>query len=110
MIPPGKPGDVSAKLSFTDTESDPSDGDDTDHLSKHINFEYFMAYSDKTTVQFLQKNHYHKNVLKFILVYIPIFDDKISTTKNKVDETTSNPGWEFLTSVPFKRLITKHQY
>ena len=30
--------------------------------------------------------------------------------KNKFDETPSNPGWEFLTDVPFKTLIAQHQH
>ena len=34
----GKPVDFSEKLNFTDTESDSSDRDDTDHLSNHTIF------------------------------------------------------------------------
>ena len=34
----GKLGDVSEKLNFRDTESDPSDVDVTNSLSKHYNF------------------------------------------------------------------------
>ena len=50
-----KPGDVSVKLNFTDTESNPSDRYDTDHLSKIPNFDNDMAPFDKTTVEFIQK-------------------------------------------------------
>ena len=50
------------------------------------------------------------NVLKFFFGYIPIFDGKIAATENKVDDTPSNPKRYFSTSVPFKILITQHQY
>ena len=71
----GKPGDIPEKLNFTDTESYPSVGYDTDNLSKHTNFENDTASFDKTTVEFLQKLYFHRNVLKFILGCIPGFDD-----------------------------------
>ena len=35
---------------------------------------------------------------------------KITAMKNKFDETPSNPGWEFLTDIPFKTLIAQHQH
>ena len=63
----GKPGDVSEELNFTDTESDPSDRDDTDNLIKHPNVDDDMAYFDNTTVGFIQKLHFHVNVLDFVL-------------------------------------------
>ena len=106
----GKLGDISAKLNFTDTQIDPSDGYVTDHLSKHPIFDDYMASFDKTTVYFLQTINFHRNLLKFFLGCIPSFYDRISVTKNKIDETPSNPIWEFLTSVLFKTLITKYQY
>ena len=68
-----------------------------------------MASFDKKTVAFILKNQFHKNVLKFVLYCIPSFDDKITVTQNKVDENPSNSRWYFLTSVPFKTLITQHQ-
>ena len=88
-----KPGDVSAKLNSMDTESDPSDGDDSDNLSKHTNFDDEMASFDKTTIEFFQNKHFDRNVLKFFLGCIPSFDDKIAAMQNKLDETTSNPRW-----------------
>ena len=69
-----------------------------------------MVSFDNTTIEFLQKLHYHRNVVNFFLGFIPRFYDKITATKNKLDETPLNPRWEFLTGVPFKRLITQHQY
>ena len=83
------------KSNFIYSESDPSDVYDTHHFSKHSNFDDDMAFFDKTTVQFLQKNHYHRKVLKFVLDCIPSFDAKISATKNKVDETPSNKNGNF---------------
>ena len=50
----GKPGDVSEKLNFTDSESDPSDGYDNHHLCKHSNFYEKMAFFDNTTVKIFQ--------------------------------------------------------
>ena len=83
----GKPGHVSEKSNFnSDSESDPSDGDDTEHLIKYDNFDDEMVSFDKKNVQFLQKIHYHKNVLKFVLGCIPSFDTKMYITKNKFDE------------------------
>ena len=43
------------KLNLRETESDPPDGDGTNNLSKHPNFDYVMTSFDKTTVEFLQK-------------------------------------------------------
>ena len=109
LIIHGKPGYVSAKLNFNSkSESDPSEGDDTDHLIKHPNFDGDMAYFDKTTVQFIQKHYFHINVFKFVLGCIPSFDAKISATKNKVDETPSNTRWNFSRIVPFKIKIGCH--
>ena len=78
-------------------------------MSKHPNFDNDMASFDKTMVEFLQKLNFPRNILKFFLGCIPIFDDKITAMKNKVYETPSNPRWEFLTSVQFKTLIKQHQ-
>ena len=68
-----------------------------------------MAFFDKTTIQFIQKLHFSRNILKFFLGCIPSFDAKIAAMKNKDNETPYNPGWDFSTSVPFKTLITQHQ-
>ena len=46
----GKPGDISAKSNFIDTENDPSDVDNTDNLSKHYNFDSGMASFDNTDI------------------------------------------------------------
>ena len=73
----GKIGDLSLILNFTYNESNPSDRYDTDHLSKSPNFDNGMAPFDQTTVEFIQKLHFHRNVLKFILVFISSFDDKL---------------------------------
>ena len=62
-----------------------------DHLSKNYHFDDDMASFDKTIIKILQKLHFCRNVLKFVLAFIPSFDDNISDTKNKVDEITSNP-------------------
>ena len=70
-------------------------------MSKNPNFDDDIASFDKTTVEFLQKLHFNRNALKFVLGFIPIFYDKISEMKNKVDETPFNPRWDFLTSVTF---------
>ena len=67
-----------------------------------------MASFDKKIVKTLPKLHFHRNLFKFVLGCIPIFDAKLSATKNKVDENPSNPRWEFSTSVSFKKLITQH--
>ena len=63
----GKPEEVSARLNFTDTESDPPDRGETDYLKKHPNFDDGMASFDKTTARFLQRFHSHRNILKFVL-------------------------------------------
>ena len=102
--PQGKLGDVSTKLNFTDTERDTSHWDETDHLSKHPNFDDYMESFDKKIVEFLQKNHFRIKVLKFFLGCIPIFDAKKFAMKKKVDETPPNPRWEFLKSVHFKNI------
>ena len=78
-------------------------------MSKYPNFYDDIASFDKTTVEFIQKLHFHRNILNFVLGCIPSFDDKIAAIKNKVDKTPPNTRWEFLTSVPFKTLITQHQ-
>ena len=77
------------KLKFSDTESDPSEKYDTDHLNKHPNSDDDMASFDKITIEFLQK-------YIFIETYVPCFDAKISAMKGKIDETLSNPKWGFL--------------
>ena len=70
----GKPGNVSVELNFnSDSESNPSDRYYTEHLSKHNNFYDDMSYFDNTTVQFLQKNRFHRNLLKFVLCCIQNF-------------------------------------
>ena len=69
-----------------------------------------MDSIDKTTVKFLQNLHWYINVLKFVLGFIPSFDDKTAAMKNKVDEIPCNTEWEFLTNVPFKTSIKQHQY
>ena len=47
----GKQGYVTEKLNFnSDSESYPSDGYDTEHLSEHPNFDDEMASFDKTIV------------------------------------------------------------
>ena len=74
----GKPGDVSAKLTFIDTESDPLDVDSTDNLNKLPNFDDDMASLDKTKFEFPQKIHFHRNVSKFVLCCIPILMIKCS--------------------------------
>ena len=105
----GKPGDVSAKLnSNSDSNIDPSDGDVTYHLIKHYNFDYEMASFYKTTVQFLQKINFHRNVLKFVLGCIPSFDAKISAMKKKVDGTPFNPVSDFSATAPFKTCTPQH--
>ena len=58
---------------------------DTEHLSKHQNFYNDMESFDMKTVQFIQKLHFHRNVLKFFLGCIPIFDVKNSDMKTNVD-------------------------
>ena len=79
----GKPGDVSEKLNFnSDSESGPSGRDNTEHLINNPNFYDDMVSFDKTTVQFLQKIYFHRNVLKFVLSCIQRFDAKITTTNN----------------------------
>ena len=65
-----------------------------------------MESFDKTTVIFLQKNHFPINVLKFFLDCIPNFDTKIAAMNNKVDNNTCNPKWDISTRVPYKTLIT----
>ena len=64
-----------------------------------------MTSFDNKTVKFLQKNHFHTNVLKFVLGCMPCFDAKISDTKTNSDDTQSNPVCNFSTSVPLKKLI-----
>ena len=78
-------------------------------MSKHYCFDDDIVSFDKTTLQILQKINFHKNVLKFVLGCIPTFDAEIAATKNKVEETPSNPGWVFLTTVIFKTLIIHHK-
>ena len=90
-----------AKLNFTDTESDMSDGDDTDYWSNHPNFDNFIESFDKTNIEFLTKLYFHINILKFFLCCIRSYDDKITAMKNKVDENPFNPRYIFLISVPF---------
>ena len=48
--------------------------------------------------------------MKFALCCIPSFDVKIYGMNTNVDDTQSNPGWHFSTSVPFKKLTTEHQH
>ena len=105
----GKSGDASANLNFTCSESDPSDGYETHHLSNYSIFDDGMVYFDKKTVHFLQILHFHRNVLKSVFCCITIFYAKTSAMKNKVDETPSNPICSFSTSVPFKTLMTQHR-
>ena len=65
---------VSSKLDFNSySESDPSDRYDTNNLSKHHNLDDVMESFDKTTVQFLQKLHFHRNVLMFVLGFTTSF-------------------------------------
>ena len=107
----GKPGHVSEKSNFnSDSESDPSDGDDTEHLIKYDNFDDEMVSFDKKNGQFLQKLHYHKNVLKFVLSLISILYSNIYAMKNKVHDIPSNTKWYLSTGFPFKKLIEKNQY
>ena len=68
-----------------------------------------MTFFDKKTVQLLQNLHFHRNVLKFILGWITIFDAKISAIKTNVNDTPYNPKCGVSTIVPFKTLITQHQ-
>ena len=68
-----------------------------------------MESFDKTTVEFIEDLHFYRNVLNFVLGLFPSFDAKIAAMKNKVDEIPSNTRWRFLTTVPFKTLITIYQ-
>ena len=68
-----------------------------------------MASFDRTTIQFIQNLHFHRKLLKCDLGFIPSFVVKMDGMNTKVDDTSSNPRWDFLTSVPFKTLITQHQ-
>ena len=106
----GKPGHVSVKLDFnSDSESDPSDVDYTQNLSKNRNFDNGMTSFDKKTIQFIQKLHVHKNLFKFVLSCIPGFDAKIAAMKTNVDKNPPNTKLDVSTSVSFKTLLTKHQ-
>ena len=90
--PHGKPGDVSAKLNFnSDSKFDPLDGDDTEYSIKNSDFDGEMTSLNRTTNQFIQKLHFHRKILKFVIGCIPNFDTKIAAMKNKIDETPSNP-------------------
>ena len=99
------------KLNFKSySEIDPSDGEDSDHLSKNHNFDAKMASFDRKTVQFLQNFHFHRNVLKFVLCFNPRFDAKSAAMKTNADDTPYNTNWYVSTSVTFKTLITQHKY
>ena len=82
------------KLNFnSESESGLSDGEETNHMSKHHNFDNDMASFDKKIVRFIQKNHFHRNVFKFVLGCTPSFDDRIYAMRTSIYENTSNPKW-----------------
>ena len=91
-----KPRYVSSQLNFnSESEGGPSEGDGTDILSKHANFDDSMASIDKATVQFLHNLNICINVLKFVLGCIPSFDAKIFAMKNNFDKNPSSLIWRF---------------
>ena len=55
------------KTNFKYSDINPSYVDDTDYLSKNSHFDDEMVPFDKTTVQNLQKLHFHRNVLEVCL-------------------------------------------
>ena len=80
-----KLGHAPAKVDFnSDSESDPSEGYDPENFIKHHHFDDDMASIDNTTAQILQKLHFHRNVLKFVLGCIPRFDAKITAMRKKL--------------------------
>ena len=90
-----KTGVVSEKLNFTDTESDPSDGYATHNLGKRSKSDDEMVSFDNTTVKFIQRLYFHRNVFNFVLCCIQSYDDKIAAMNKRVDENPSYPRWDF---------------
>ena len=91
-----KPGNVAEHLhSNLESESGPSNTEETCNLSKSHNFDDDMAFFDKTTIQFLQHLHFYTRVFKLVFGCIKSFDVQIDAMKNNVDGIPSNPRWYF---------------
>ena len=66
----GKRGDGSEKLNLnSDSEGDSSDRDDTKNLINRPNCDDDMASFDKKAVQSIQKNRFHRSILKFFILH-----------------------------------------
>ena len=63
-----------------------------------------MAPFDKATVEFLQKPHFHRNLLNFVLGCIPSVYDNIAAMKKKVDKNPYNTRWDFFDKCSNKKI------
>ena len=90
-----KLGNVSAKSNFTDSDNNPSYGDDTENLSNHSHFDDDMSSFDITTVKILQKNHFHRNILKFSQVVFQVLVLKLTQCRIKLTKLHPTQSFPF---------------
>ena len=92
----GKPVNVSEQLNMdSETESKSSYGGTAYASTKHHAYNYDLTHFDKTTVLSLQNIHFHSNVIKLVLGFIPKFENFISEWKIQMDKNPSSPKWAF---------------
>ena len=89
----GKPIYLSVQLHFdSETETDPSDTEETRHLRKNQIFDDYIVSFENKIVQFLQNLHFRTKSMKFVLCFILCFSVKNAVMKNNDDEYPSIPS------------------
>ena len=82
--------------SNSETDIESSFGGTTDASDKHHFYNDELTHFDKTTVLSQQNIHFCSNIIKFVLGFVPKFEDIIAEMKNNhMDKTISSPKWDF---------------